>query len=426
MKRFVIDTSVLVYDPNALKNFKNCTVVLSIAVLKELDKLKVGSEEKARNARIFIRKLSEIIKEGEISKGIQLPNKLNLIVDVHKTNKFGDESYGDNIILGCLDNQKTLYPNDELILVSRDIQLKVIAESFQFKSQDYENDKIEDIDSIYSGFKQIKNKELYNDIQQNKIVQLDEYNLKLYPNQFVQIDSLKKSLLARESDGKLKLCEPPPMWGLEYRNKEQVLLADLLLDNKLPLVTAIGIAGSGKTLLSLACALELVLEKKKYSKVILYKSIEPVGKDIGYLPGDLTEKLSGYTAAYFDNLEFLMSSKSKGDAKAKLAMYFEKGIIEINATTFARGRSLSNTLVILDEVQNMSKHEIKTMLTRAGENSKFVLLGDVAQIDSPNLDSTSNGLTYVIEKFKKSKLAGHITLTKGERSALATEAADIL
>jgi len=426
MKRFVIDTSVLVYDPNALKNFKDNTVIISIAVLEELDKLKSGSDEKARNCRQVIRKLDEISNSGEIFKGVKIENNVTVIIDVAKNEKFGASTYGDNVLLGCLDNHTTQYPEKQVALVSKDINLRLRAKAFGMLAEDYETDKVENLDSVYSGFRTIKDKRLYEDLMEHKVVDSIDYKLRLYPNQCLQVDHLKKSILARESNGKIRLCDPPAMWGLNYRNREQVLLADLLLDTKIPLVTTMGSAGSGKTILALASALELVLEQKKYEKVILYRSIEPLGREIGHLPGTLEEKMGPFMDGMFDNLDFLMNAKNKGDSKKKLAMYMEKGIIEIGATTFIRGRSLQNTFVILDESQNISPHEMKTILTRAGEGSKFVIIGDAEQIDSPYLDSTSNGLSILIEKFKSSKLAGHITLTKGERSALATEAAEIL
>ena len=225
---------------------------------------------------------------------------------------------------------------------------------------------------------------------------------------------------------KLKLIKKCYPWSVAARNVEQTFLIELIMDKNIDLITAIGQAGTGKTLVALASALELVLNRREYDKLVIYRPIQSVGNDIGFLPGTMEEKLSPWFQAIMDNFEFLLSGKSITDWKRELEMFQKKGRIEMNAITYIRGRSIPNSIILVDECQNLSAAEVKTILTRAGENTKIILTGDVEQIDNDNLDATDNGLVYVIEKFKDSPLAGHITLTKGERSRLASLAAKIL
>jgi PhoH-like ATPase len=224
----------------------------------------------------------------------------------------------------------------------------------------------------------------------------------------------------------VKLIRKQYPWNISGRNKEQNFAIDLIMDKNVDLVTLIGRAGTGKSLIVLATALELVLGRKEYDKFIIYRPIQPVGNDIGYLPGTMEEKLAPWFSAIMDNFEMLFSTKHGGDWKRELEMYQKKGRIEMEAITYIRGRSIPNAIILVDEAQNLSKEDVKTILTRAGEGTKIILTGDIEQIDNSLLDATSNGLTHVIEKFKDSELAGHVTFTQGERSKLASKAAEIL
>jgi PhoH-like ATPase len=225
---------------------------------------------------------------------------------------------------------------------------------------------------------------------------------------------------------KLKLVRKAYPWNIAARNKEQSFAMDLIMDKSVDLVTLTGRAGTGKSLIVLAAALELVVSKREYDKFIIYRPIQPVGNDIGYLPGTMEEKLAPWFQAIMDNFELLFGNKVGGDWRRDLEMFQKKGRIEMDAITYIRGRSIPNAIILIDECQNLTKEEVKTILTRAGEHTKIILTGDIEQIDNSGLDATSNGLTHVIEKFKDSELAGHITFTQGERSRLASTAADIL
>ena len=261
----------------------------------------------------------------------------------------------------------------------------------------------------------------------NEEIRLDEDEIRINPNQFVMLISSandKKSALARfvNYNSPLKRVKDyKNIWGLTPRNKEQSFALDLLLDPSIPIVTIIGKAGCGKTLLAMAAGLEQVLEKRQYSRLVVSRPVQPLGKDIGFLPGTLEEKMRPWLMPIQDNLDFLMNGK-----KNNMDVFFEDGTIQIEALTYIRGRSISNSYIIIDEAQNLSVHELKTIVTRVGEGTKIILTGDIEQIDDTYLDATTNGLSYAIEKFKKHDLAGHITLIKGERSKIATLAAKIL
>lgn len=429
---FVLDTSVLIYDPNSLNTFKESDVVLPIAVLDELDKLKKQSGEVGRNARLSIRKLDEISNSGDIIKGAELDDGITFYVDASLNEVIGlDKNYGDNQILGCLNNLHK--KNSNTILVTRDINLRVRAKALGIPSQDYTNDK-STFDELYSGHRVIQNEEAGRALAESDFgyINCADYDFDdVMTNEFILFtDSEGQSICPGRRYGKvINRVEDPSPWGLNLRNKEQLYLADLIMDTSIPLVTVTGKAGGGKSLVTIGCALELVLNAKKYDQVIIYRPIEPMGNDIGYLPGTAEEKLEPWFSAIDDAFAFLLSdgkSRKKDAWKEKMYQFIDNGTIKKEALTYIRGRSIPNALIIIDEFQNLNPEEAKTILTRAGVGSKVILTGDIEQIDNNRLDAMSNGLTYVIDRFKGSRLAGHITLTKGERSELATLAAEIL
>jgi PhoH-like ATPase len=283
---------------------------------------------------------------------------------------------------------------------------------------------------LYPGARVIVDEEAGLDLQQlGSIDPMDYGFFDLNPNEFILFESLTGDGVAmgrKVAKDKIKLIKKFYPWGIKCRNKEQTYAIDLIMDKNVDLVTLIGKAGTGKSLMVLATALELVISKKEYERFIIYRPIQPVGNDIGYLPGTMEEKLAPWFQAIMDNFEMLFGNKMGADWKRDLEMFQKKGRIEMEAITYIRGRSIPNAIILIDECQNLSKEEVKTILTRAGEGTKIILTGDIEQIDNSLLDATSNGLTYVIEKFKDSDLAGHITFTQGERSKLATKAAEIL
>lgn len=430
IKKYVLDTSVLVYDPCSFNTFTNSEVILPIAVIDELDKLKKLPNDAGKNARVAIRMLDELSSLGDISVGILTDNNVLVKIDtISYPNNFGDALYGDTRILACAHSTATQFPYNETILISRDFNLRVRFRALGFNAESYDKDKIAFSD-LYCGIKTIIDMEAAEDLLHDGSINPKLYKLDLYPNECVVfMDNNGNELVSAKkvSPDRLKVVKPMYPWGLSPRNKEQTFAANLIADVSIPLVTLIGRSGTGKSLITLATALELVLHQKKYEKFIIYRPIQPVGNDIGYLPGTMEEKLSPWFQAIMDNFEILFTSSSGGDKwRTNFEAVKKKDRIQMESLTYIRGRSIPNAMILIDECQNLSKEEVKTILTRAGENTKIILTGDIEQIDNTTLDATNNGLTYAIEKFKDSELAGHITFTQGERSKLASKASEIL
>lgn len=430
MKRnYVIDTSVFAHDPRVIYEFKGSDVIIPITVLDELDKIKKLSNAAGKNARVTIRLLDDICSKANVTKPIRLEGNINLRLDARQYQvKVGDDAtYGDNKILACAQAYLTKFKDRETILVSRDINLRIRAKTLGLGAQNYEKGG-RNLSDLYTGYQTIVDTKIGVTLRDSGFYDLLNTKLRIQPNECVQIndDSGVGIAIGRRIGDRLRVIQNQNPWGLEARNREQAYAINMLLDPKLPLVSLIGLAGSGKTLMSVGSALEMVLERKKFDKLIVYRPIQPMGNDIGYLPGSLSEKLEPWMGAVMDSFEYLFSSKSKEKWQMMMDMYCEKGRIEMNALTYIRGRSIPNAFILIDEAQNLSKEEIKTILTRAGHGTKIVLTGDIEQIDNHNLDAINNGLSYVVEKFRTSELAGHVTFSKGERSPLATEAAKIL
>lgn len=447
-KTFIVDTNVLLSDSEALFSFGDNNIVLPLIVIEELDRHKDRQDEVGRNARETIRKLSELTKEKDIKKGIPLKNggtlKILSVNDIkEKVHDFLPPELlsrpsGDNLILTLCKEYLQAYGNKEkVILVSRDTLLRIKCDVLGIECEDYKKHQATNsISSLYSGVKTIEGEFDIDFLYEKGALNLtpSEYEkYDLLPNQFV--------VLQNKQDGRTGLArfisknEPLFLVGdsikigkLEAKNKEQKFALQLLLDPDVKLVTLAGLAGCGKTLLSIAAGLDQVLEKKRYKSLVICRPVQPVGRDIGFLPGTIEEKMEPWIAPIKDNLRFLLSATGKRSRSVEdiLNMYFEDGTIEIEAMTFIRGRSISNAFMIIDEAQNLDVHELKTILTRVGDGTKIVLTGDIEQIDNTYVDSLSNGLTVAIEKFKKHEISGHVTLIKGERSELASLTAKIL
>jgi len=432
-KIFVLDTSALVSNPHAYEHFEDADIILPIAILSELDNLKKQMNEAGKNARKATRSLDELTSgNSDIVNGIKVEGNCLLKIDAKfrdlnqkEYEGLGDPNYGDTQILACaLDWMKECA---DTTLVSNDINLRMKAKSRGLKAITL-NISDAQYEDMYMGFIDEMNDQAVADIHTETYIDPQDYELNLYPNEFVNFISEDGEVLnsaRRTAPDKLKKVSFQSPWGLVPRNKEQELAINLLMDRNVDLCTIVGMAGSGKSLLCVAACLEQVINKKFYEKMIIYRPIQSVGQELGYLPGELSEKIAPHFSAIMDSFEVLFSAQG-ATWKANLEMYQKKGKIELDAITFIRGRSISNAIILLDEAQNLSKEDIKTLLTRAGEGTKIVITGDLLQIDNKNLDAMNNGLSYVIDKFKKSELSGHITLTQGERSALATEAAKLL
>ncbi len=429
-KTYVLDTSVYLTDSNCIRAFRNNDILIPLKVLEEIDKHKKRQDSVGSQARSTIRSLDELRTKGSLSKGVRIEKGLGLI-KVKSYNPFClpedlDLEDSDNqIIATALSEQESTTTSRKVVVVSRDINMRVKCDALGLLTEDYNAEQVvENSDGLYTGRVEILIDEQEIDkFYSGDEVWLDKDEHSLHPNQFVMLISNsneKKTALAKFKNHSfpLRKITNNKVWNTVARNKEQQFALDLLMDQNIPVVSLVGKAGSGKTLLALASGLEQTFEKNIYKKIVVTKPVEPVGKDIGFLPGTMEDKMMPWLAPIQDNLQFLM-----GDDRATLEMYMDRGQIEVEAMTFIRGRSISNAFIVIDEVQNMTQHEIKTVLTRVGEGTKIVLTGDIEQIDNVYIDATNNGLSYVVERLKSEELTGHVTLLKGERSKVASIAA---
>ncbi|WP_168120669.1 PhoH family protein [Paenibacillus sp. HB172176] len=441
-KKFVLDTNVLLHDPQSLFSFDDNEVIIPAVVLEEIDSKKRLADELGRNARTVSRLLDKMREGGHLHEGIGLPGGGLLKVELnHRSFMRVQEMFGeisnDNRILAVALNYQMEQENEveksEVILVSKDVLVRIKADVLGVKAQDYLSDRIIDSSDFYSGNITLHvHPSVIDEFYTYRYLSVNHLQLRdrLNPNEFVilkdEMGTSKSALLKVSPDG-IRL-EPlflsnDPVWGITARNAQQRMALELLLNDEIPLVTLSGKAGTGKTLLALAAGLMKVEDEHKYKKLLIARPVVPMGKDIGYLPGEKEEKLRPWMQPIYDNLEFLFDTKKAGDID-KILMGM--GSIQVEALTYIRGRSIPGQFIIIDEAQNLTKHEVKTIVSRVGEGSKIVLMGDPGQIDHPYLDSISNGLTHIIEKFKNEGLSGHMTLEKGERSKLAQIAADLL
>ncbi len=432
-KTYVLDTSVYLTDSNCIKSFASNDILIPLKVLEEIDKHKKRQDSVGSQARSIIRILDSLRDKGSLSKGVRIEKGLG-IVKVASYNPLClpddlDLDDSDNQIIATALSEKESVPKyRKVVVVSRDINMRVKCDSLGLLTEDYQAEQVVDhAEGLYTGRAEILVDEQDVDkFYSGEEIWVNPVEHVLCPNQFVMLISNsndKKTALARFENYNKPLQKivksNKKVWSTEPRNKEQQFAFDLLLDPSIPVVSLVGKAGSGKTLLALAAGLEQTFgQKAQYKKIVVTKPVEPVGKDIGFLPGSMEEKMLPWLAPIQDNLQFLM-----GDDKATLELYMEKGQIEVEAMTFIRGRSISNAFIVIDEVQNMTQHEIKTVLTRVGEGTKIVLTGDIEQIDNVYIDATNNGLSYVVERLKEEQITGHVTLLKGERSKVATIAA---
>ncbi|MBI4792132.1 MAG: PhoH family protein [Deltaproteobacteria bacterium] len=437
-KYFVLDTNVLLHNADSISSFTDNYVVLPMSVIEELDKFKSRSDELGRNARKVIRDLDHLRVRGRLAEGVEMDNGgiLKIITEGENIDCGGlNMNVPDNRILAVA---YTLFKKGEkVIFVSKDINARLKADALGIGVMDFEKQKI-NFDELFSGYRELPVPGKVIDTFYEKR-EVESEGLGLMPNEFVLLQDEadpKHTALARAiSDKKLVRLNPQydSAWQIRSRSKEQRMCLELLLDPGVEIVTLVGQAGTGKTLLALAAGLEEVIINKRYEKILVSRPIIPLGKDLGYMPGDKDEKLAHWMQPIFDNLTFLMGSgqppKNRQDddsLRHKMEKLLKDHVVELEALTYIRGRSISGQYVIVDEAQNLTPHEVKTIISRAGEGTKMVLTGDPYQIDNPYLDSSSNGLTYTVERLKELPIHGHITLRKSERSQLAGVAADYL
>ena len=444
-KNLIIDTNVFLSDSECFEKFENNDLFVPIKVLEELDKHKTRQDSVGFHARQVIKRFDALRASGSLSKGVRLGKGLGVVRFVKASEGALEElpqglshKSSDNLILAAALAIKAEFPKRKCIVVSQDVNMRVIADALGLLTEDYISSQVvSSRDVIYQGFVKFlvddfMVEEFY-DKQDVWLYEEDavEQGIVLYPNQYVMLVSVEnetKTAIARFVNWNAPVKplfrrDDTFSWGVSPRNKEQKCGMDMLMNDDIPFVSLIGRAGSGKTLMAMAAGLEQVLglEKGRYNRIIVSRPVQPLGKDIGFLPGTMEEKMAPWMKPIFDNMQFIM-----GSDRTMLDMYLDKGVIEIDAITYIRGRSISDAYLIIDEAQNLTAHEVKTILTRVGENTKIVLTGDIEQIDNVYTNETSNGLTFAIEKFKESTLSGHITFKKGERSKLATEASKLL
>ncbi|WP_432418802.1 PhoH family protein [Cytobacillus spongiae] len=440
-KVYVLDTNVLLQDPYSIFSFEENEVVIPAVVLEEVDSKKRYMDEIGRNARQISRLIDNLRETGKLHEKIPLENGGSLRIELNhrsfqQLQEIFVEKTNDNRILAVAKNlsleEETKENGRPVILVSKDTLVRVKADAIGLRSEDFLSDRVVEVDHLYTG-----NMEVYIHLdvlnrfyQQGELSLSEVTNHPFYPNQFlIMKDALGSSASAigivDQTGKKVKrlIFDYDHIWGIKPRNVQQTMAIELLLRKDIPLVTLNGRAGTGKTLLALASGLMQTEDYGEYKKLLVARPIVPVGKDLGFLPGEKEEKLRPWMQPIFDNLEYLFNVKKPGELDAILA---GMGSIEVEALTYIRGRSIPDQYIIIDEAQNLTKHEVKTILTRVGEGSKIVLMGDPDQIDHPYLDAYNNGLTYVVERFKDQGIAGHVKLIKGERSGLAQLAAELL
>jgi PhoH-like ATPase len=430
-KTYVIDTSVYLTDHTSINNFGRSDIIVPLKVLEEIDKHKKRQDSVGNNARSIIRTFDSLRENGSLQEGVSLGDKRgSLYVKGFDSSYIPDDldrKNADHIIIATALTLREQEPERSVVLVTRDIQLRVICDSLGLACEGYNSDQVvETAEGLYDGLTEFYVEDrIIDDFYAKQPVFVDDLltdGVPLHNNQFIMMKSdfdEKKTALAffewYDKPVRHIADNKGGIWGVIPRNKEQRFALDMLMNPNIPLVSVVGKAGCGKSLLCLAAGLEQVLAAEStYKRLIVARPVQPMGKDIGFLPGDLNDKLLPWLMPIQDNLQFLM-----GDDKTALELYVEKGTIEIEALTYIRGRSIANAYILIDEAQNLSAHEIKTIITRVGENTKIVFTGDVEQIDNVYVDATSNGLSYVVEKMKDQEVSGHITLKKGERSLLA-------
>ncbi|UQZ45895.1 PhoH family protein [Bacillus sp. PK3-037] len=440
-KIYVLDTNVLLQDPNAIFSFEENEVIIPAVVLEEVDSKKRYMDEVGRNARHVSKLIDALRLKGRLHEKVPLDTGGTLRIELnhrsfHQLQEIFIEKTNDNRILAVAKNlsleEETKEDGRPVILVSKDVLVRVKADAIGLLAEDFLNDRVVDNDEMYSGYKDLYiNQQLFSSFYGKKQISVQDMKQPaFYPNQFALMkDELGGSSsavgIADKTGTVLKrlVFDDEHVWGIRPRNVQQTMALELLLREDIPLVTLIGKAGTGKTLLALAAGLLQTEDLGIYKKLVVARPIVPVGKDIGYLPGEKEEKLKPWMQPIFDNLEFLFNAKKPGELEAILAGI---GSIQVEALTYIRGRSIPDQFIIIDEAQNLTRHEVKTLLTRVGEGSKIVLMGDPEQIDHPYLDSLNNGLAYVVERFKGQPISGSVKLLKGERSGLAQLAADLL
>ncbi len=437
MKTYVLDTNVLLHDPQALFRFEDNDVVLPLTVVEEIDRFKKEQSETGRNARQISRIIDGFRSQGRLFDGVRLKSGGLFKIAIYREEAMKllppelQVDQGDNRILAVA-KELVDAGQSSIVFITKDINLRIKADTIGLCAQDYESDKVS-IDDLYSGTSEL----LVSQEQVDHFYEEGELDLEgdFIANQgvtLVDAENPSHSAIGRYDALQQKLrpllrVPKEGVWGIHPRNREQQFAFDLLFNDEIRVVSLVGKAGTGKTLLAIAAGLLKTADEAVYSRLLVSRPVFPMGRDLGFLPGDIEEKLAPWMQPIFDNVELLLSSVDEGGKRKRgYRELIDLGLMEIEPLTYIRGRSIPRQYLIVDEAQNLTPHEIKTIITRAGEGTKIVLTGDPYQIDNPYIDSSSNGLSYAVERLKGQDISGHMTLTKGERSPLAELAANLL
>ncbi len=444
LKNFILDTNVLLHDAAAVFGFEDNNVIIPIYVIEELDQFKKDLSELGRNARQVSRTIDGFREQGNLVEGVPMPQGGMLRVGFTEKQlpfKFSNSHVTDNQILATALDIQEREPDRKCVFITKDVNLRIRAEAAGVHAEDYDREQIS-ISELYAGhFELLVPEELIDGLWEKSEIALDviapfrpNVDVPIYENEYVLLRGEKTNnhtALARVDVAQNKATLLPRMregiWGIRPRNKEQQFALDALSRDDVRLVTLVGKAGTGKTLLAIAAGLARTTDAQAYHKMLVSRPIFPLGRDIGYLPGDVEQKLNPWMQPIYDNVEFLLnlSRQDKREGRSHKEL-LDMGIVQIEPLTYIRGRSIANQYLIVDEAQNLTPHEVKTIITRAGDGTKVVLTGDPYQIDNPYVDAVNNGLTYVVNRFRGERIASHVTLTKGERSQLAELAANLL
>lgn len=434
-KQYVLDTNVLLHDPRAIFAFEENDVVIPIYCIEEVDGFKREQSEIGRNARQFSKYLDGLREDGRLSDGVKLDSGGTLRVAFSERRLPGEFSPAremDGKILACALDAKEKAPKMRTVFVTMDTNLRIRADAYSVETESYEHDRVE-VTDLYSGASELEvdGPDIDKFYQQGFLELQDPY---YSPNEFIHLRNAGNPSHSAMGKVNLELQRVVPInkpkdgvWGIRSRNKEQAFALDLLLNDDVKLITLVGKAGTGKTLLALAAGLQKTTEEGIYTRLLVSRPVFPLGRDLGYLPGTVEEKLNPWMQPIFDNVEFLMglSHKDKKQGRSYQEL-IDMGVLQIEPLTYIRGRSIPQQYMIVDEAQNLTPHEIKTIITRAGQDTKIVFTGDPFQIDNPYVDATNNGLVHIVNRFRGEKIAGHVTLSRGERSPLAELASNLL
>jgi len=435
-KTFVLDTNVLLFDPQSIFKFPGHTIFIPFVVIEELDKFKKDQNENGRNSRQFARIVDDLRTRGSLATGVKLDNGGTLQITAITNSEIDEVSGMDrqindhSILLTCLALKKR---GLQITFITKDINLRLKADALEIISEDYETSDLT-FEELYTGQRElVASENLLLKFDEEKLIPLSDLPTlqDILPNEYVHLKSAinpqvkKLGRYSKKAGGIVPLIKKRDgIWGIYPRNIEQQFALDALLNEDIALVCLVGKAGTGKTLLAIAAALETCINRQIYTRVLVSRPIIPMGRDLGFLPGDVNEKLGPWMQPIFDNIDFLFGNKkgehsAPGAASQSWEELINQGILHVEPLTYIRGRSLPSQYMIVDEAQNLSPHEVKTIITRAGEGTKIVLTGDCEQIDSPYLDSINNGLAYCIDRLKDEEIVSHAVLKVGERSPLS-------